>query len=376
MSRKISLIAFFISFSCYSLYSPVDLPLRQLPELAPYVFLTFAGDLMAHNVNYETPNYDEIYKDIKSIISSDDISFCNLETVLQKDKPNSTFPFFSVKPAYVEAAIKAGFDVFSIANNHSCDQGKTGVFSTIDNLMELAKTYKIAFNGAVEDKKDLFVPTEIRIKDISIGFLAVTAFLNAQDGAEYINRKYFYNSKLKKELLEQIKKNRSKYDLFILSVHAGTEYAQKPDKKKADFFKEAILAGVDIIWAHHPHVLQPYKIYIQDNRIKGIVMYSMGNLISGQTWFITPGDYKADRAPTGDSLLLGIKVRKNLQEVEILPARIYPISHYIKGRGVYIKTYRTLLDDNFKQDTKWKEYYKERYNVLLDFWNPEIEYLK
>ena len=39
------------------------------------LLLTFAGDLMAHTVNFNMKEYDLIYKDVEKILHDDDLSF-------------------------------------------------------------------------------------------------------------------------------------------------------------------------------------------------------------------------------------------------------------------------------------------------------------
>ena len=88
--------------------------------------LTFAGDLMAHLSNYSFGPFSELYSGVKSILQSDDLSFVNLETPVDNTNIYSTFPRFNVNSEYVWAAIVAGFDVFSLANNHAADRGPPG----------------------------------------------------------------------------------------------------------------------------------------------------------------------------------------------------------------------------------------------------------
>ncbi|HOF86307.1 MAG TPA: CapA family protein, partial [Treponemataceae bacterium] len=52
---------------------------EKVPTPEPLV-LTFAGDIMAHDVNYSMRDYDRIYHDLSPLLHSDDLSFVNLET--------------------------------------------------------------------------------------------------------------------------------------------------------------------------------------------------------------------------------------------------------------------------------------------------------
>ena len=81
----------------------------------PALRLTFAGDLMAHTVNFNMSTYDLIYTDVEKILHNDDLSFVNIETPICDALPLSTYPCFNVHTPYLRAAIGAGFDVLSLA---------------------------------------------------------------------------------------------------------------------------------------------------------------------------------------------------------------------------------------------------------------------
>ena len=89
--------------------------------------LTFAGDIMAHTENWSMSDYSRIYQDVSSLLRNDDLTFANFETPVSNSLPLSTYPRFNVHSSYLDAAVEAGFDVFSLANNHSNDQGLAGV---------------------------------------------------------------------------------------------------------------------------------------------------------------------------------------------------------------------------------------------------------
>jgi poly-gamma-glutamate synthesis protein (capsule biosynthesis protein) len=63
----------------------------------------------------------------------------------------------------------------------------------------------------------------------------------------------------------------------IVSMHAGTEYLQKPNAQQREFAHAAIDAGATVVVGHHPHVTQPVEDYG-----KGVVFYSLGNLAFDQ----------------------------------------------------------------------------------------------
>ena len=83
--------------------------------------LLFAGDIMAHSHNYHISSFDKIWRDVKHLIDGNDFAFANIESPVDTTKPVSNYPNFNMPQNYVQAAVDAGFNVFSLCNNHSND---------------------------------------------------------------------------------------------------------------------------------------------------------------------------------------------------------------------------------------------------------------
>ena len=84
-------------------------------------------------------DFSLIWKNVKPLFETEGLHFINLETPVHDKRPYENYPFFNVKKAYVEAALDAGFNVFSLANNHTNDQGKEGILETEKYFAELEK---------------------------------------------------------------------------------------------------------------------------------------------------------------------------------------------------------------------------------------------
>ena len=150
-------------------------------EKAYYIDITFAGDIMAHNVNFRMKDYNKIYKDILNITQNDDLTFCNLETPVDNTKDYETYPTFNVQSPYLEAAVNAGFEVFTLANNHTNDQNESGIKETYKNLDILRQNpeYTVYFSGIKETKDVKFSYELIEIKGWKVLYCGMTEFLNA-----------------------------------------------------------------------------------------------------------------------------------------------------------------------------------------------------
>ncbi len=328
---------------------------------------TFLGDIMAHDVNYRMKNYNLIYEDVKDLLLTDDLTFGNLEFPIAADLPYSTYPRFNAHPEYVEAAIRAGIDVFSLANNHSCDQDSEGVLKTLDAMTRLRTRYgrNIYFSG-IQEHPDLGIrPETIFHGGIKIGFLAVTQFLNVPQEKPYINLVDYNDEKQTADFLALVRRVSAEYNLFIISFHGGVEYATQPDPGKAAFFKALIDAGADIVYGHHPHVLQPFEI-INKNGMNKLIIYSMGNFISGQTWHVNPQKPHSVWANTGDSMLLRVSIQIINGRAHV--SRIDPvlISNYIKpNKDIVVRKLEPLAGQTLSG--AWTRYYRVRLEVMKEY---------
>src|SRR5262249_40605340 len=64
-------------------------------------------------------------------------------------------------------------------------------------------------------------------------------------------------SRMKTDLAALLKRA----DVAIVSMHAGIEYAPRPNQQQTAFARAAIEAGARVVVGHHPHVVQPWERY-------------------------------------------------------------------------------------------------------------------
>jgi poly-gamma-glutamate synthesis protein (capsule biosynthesis protein) len=85
----------------------------------------------------------------------------------------------------------------------------------------------------------------------------------------------------KKDMEQEIRALRDKgAEIVVASIHWGVEGSYRPQKGQNNYAYAAIDAGADIVYGHHPHVLQPIEEYND-----GIIYYSLGNFsFGGHHW--------------------------------------------------------------------------------------------
>ena len=367
----------------------------------PALQLTFAGDLMAHAVNFNMSAYDLIYTDVEKILHNDDLSFVNIETPICDALPLSTYPCFNVHTPYLRAAIGAGFDALSLANNHTNDHGKIGIDGTLAAVRTVQKERYaseisprlLIFSGLKDSDNDRIQVTPLVYKGWNILFCSVTEILNSYDSSK---DRLYYSAPTKQgrsALISLIKEARKRYpcDLFILGLHLNEpEYGRTVSEAKKAWFKQLGEAGVDIIWAHHPHVMQSWEIITVERPLllrkaastgytgisdlkeaavseqcKVFCMYSMGNFISGQRWHTRYDEPAFYREYTGDAVLLQLTCMRNKAgraDFSVLPLLI---TQYNEPEYPVVKRFTQDWIETLGE--KEKKYFKKRFELMNEY---------
>lgn len=243
-----------------------------------------AGDALIHKPvrnsgkqSDGTWDYTEQFDMIRDILSEYDIKFYNQESVISGDDdyyPTGGGLYFNTPKAYGDAAVDAGFNLVSLANNHSMDVGSSGALGSV----EYWKTKEeIIFDGMTdsEEMRNDYTRLIGEANGITYGFLAYTTSTNGNPVPK--NKPYLVNTYSEEKVKKDIATLRDKVDVLIVSMHWGIEYILEPnaeEKKIANFLAEQ---DVDIVIGNHAHCIQPIE-RIGDT----VVFYALGNLISNQ----------------------------------------------------------------------------------------------
>ena len=144
--------------------------------------LLAVGDVMFHTTQIQSAqigeneyDFNQAFKYVSSYIEEADISMANFETVTVPDREYTGFPNFNSPVETIEALSNAGFDILSTANNHSLDQGRDGIISTIDTIEENGMDY------VGTSKEADSPPLILDVEGMKIGFLSYTYGLNGMD---------------------------------------------------------------------------------------------------------------------------------------------------------------------------------------------------
>lgn len=251
--------------------------------------LLFAGDAMQHQSQINAArtnngyNYSSYFKHIKEYIDSADIAVVNLEVTLA-GKPYTGYPSFSAPEDFAEELKHVGFDVFLTANNHILDKGGKGLLRTLAQLDSM----RVKHLGSYADinQKNLRYPMMLIKNGIRIAMLNYTYDTNGRKAQAPNIVNYIEKDSISKDI--NLAK-RMHADVIIANMHWGIEYKLAPNKEQKELAEFLIENGVHIIVGSHPHVVQPVDIRRENDTIKNIIVYSLGNLVSGMKAINTDG---------------------------------------------------------------------------------------
>lgn len=230
---------------------------------APTVTLALLGDLMiGRGVDPKPDSLAYLTPDM----SAADLALANLESPLAPFLPasDSTYNMCALSRAgtgttpSVQATLLPawGFDMLSLANNHSFDCSPDGPAETCSALEAEGIT---SLGPGLE-------PVYREVNGLQLAFLAfedVTLPLDTPSAVQAIRLARLTGAEV------------------IVSIHWGAEYQSGASDRQKSLAQKFAQAGAALIWGHHPHVLQPTE-WIETAQGKTLVLYSLGNALFDQ----------------------------------------------------------------------------------------------
>ncbi|MDR2672894.1 MAG: CapA family protein [Coriobacteriales bacterium] len=277
-------------------FNPDDM---QLARPAPPVELRIVsvGDIMLHYPDqrqYDSdgqPVFADYFRFTAEVVQTADIALCNIEAPFGGGTP-AGYPIFNMADEMAPAVAAAGFDVVYTTNNHMLDQGSEGVLRTVSLLRESGL---LVAGSRLEENEPAFVLYNTKGLDIAVvaytyetTTLGSTRSINgipmAEDLDPLINSYTSGSAADKDELRRTFDAARAAgAELLVCYFHNGTEYAQAPNDDQREMAQYAADAGADVIFASHPHVLQPMEFLMPaEGEVPVPVFWAMGNYVSNQ----------------------------------------------------------------------------------------------
>lgn len=348
--------------------------------------LIAVGDNLIHSSLYKDANKHANYNGydfkpmltyIKEIVTNYDIGYFNQETILGGTEIGlSDYPTFNSPYEVGDGMIDAGFNLVSLATNHTVDRGKKAVENSCAYWKQQDNVLTAGSYCSDEERN------EIRIEEknnITYTMLNYTYGTNGMPVAnDYLVNVWPTNLDIndpgrdtkyqnyKEQVKEDVERVRDKVDVLIVAMHWGVEYTHNPTEYEKDMANYLASLGVDVIIGTHPHVIQPVT-WIDDT----LVIYSLGNFISAQyqnystctNYKCTVGlmtSFKIEKTIYGDEVTIKINNVENeliynyynqstWRGFKVIPFSNPDIANYLPNyKGVY-ETYKEVvqrLDSN------------------------------
>lgn len=194
-------------------------------------------------------------------------TFASLDTPPHKKVRKGYSYVFRSPRIYVKWLVKAGFNMASLANNHSYDYGWKGLYQTI----------KLLRRSGIVSSHNYGMVARRTIRGTKV---VMVGFHTSRYGKHNVN-----NIPQAQEVVRKLAK---KYDIVIVSFHGGSEGLRKLHvpkelerflgERRGDVYRFAhavIDAGADLVLGHGPHVPRAMEIYK-----KRLIAYSLGNFVT------------------------------------------------------------------------------------------------
>lgn len=256
--------------------------------------LVMVGDLLVHDRLYNAMKTSNGYDFkpaltyIKDIVKEYDIAYYNQETILGGEEIGlSSYPSFNSPYEVGDAMIDAGFNLVSLATNHTLDRGEKAITNSVNYWNEHPSVLAVGSYLSFEERDKVRIKEVNNITYTMLNYTYGTNGIKVPEGKEYLvnvwpctgnnlesDTKY---QEYKEKVQEDIKRVRDKVDVLIVAMHWGVEYTHIPTNYQLDMASFLEEEGVDIIIGTHPHVVMPVT-YINDT----LVVYSLGNFLSAQ----------------------------------------------------------------------------------------------
>lgn len=264
------------------------------------VTISFVGDILVHRAIYESvvnnsKRFASAWKRTIPYFKKADFSVGNLEGpaamgIDAKGKDHGDIGFvydgtvysgtnfvFNYHPQILAELSQSGFDLLTLANNHSLDRRSIGV----DRTLQAAEFYKMPTIGTRMSKDTNGAFHRIMdIQTIRVAFIGCTEATNGMpDPANQVLR--CYNDERLMDAIKELS-GRPDVDAVVVYPHWGDEYEPAPNKNQKFYARKYLDAGATAVIGSHPHVLEPWEVYRTKDGRETLIAYSLGNFLAAQ----------------------------------------------------------------------------------------------
>ena len=325
------------------------LPLRSaaLPPSPVPVRVTVAavGDVLLHSplqrqAAARPDGFQSLWKEVQPWLEGADIAYANLEGPTASGLTRSgrtqtdpgfvfdnqvytSYPLFNYHPRLVSDLKASGIDVVSTANNHALDRGAKGTDATIAALEQAG----LPFVGTRRSDGSGSWSVRTEVKGMTLGWVACSFSTNGVPDPKHQVLDCYRDKAVVLDEIRGLAQDPS-VAAVIVTPHWGVEYTAHPQPQEKRLAQELVDAGARVVLGAHPHVPQPWETLYGPDGKPALVVYSLGNFVSGQF----------HRLHTRASLLVNVEFEALPgQKASLVSAHYVPLEMRRTGQGLAVE---------------------------------------
>ena len=262
----------------------VPVPAGSPTRIGPVTTVAVVGDVMlgrrVGRALAATDDFAAALAPTRRRLAAADLTAGNLESTLSMaGAPRQGGDSFAADPRVLAGLRRAGFDVLSLANNHTGDFGQAALIDTVQRVTAT----RIAAVGAGRNLDRARRPAVVERNGVTFGFLAFNAIGETpaagrdRPGAAQIRmppRTGPLNGTDLRAMQAAVRRLDAAVDVVIVLPHWGDQYTNQPVPAQRRVARALIDAGADLIVGGHPHWVQGVELY-RDR----LIAHSLGNYV-------------------------------------------------------------------------------------------------
>lgn len=279
-------------------------PAGSTPSPTPGFSVTAGGDVIGGFAvgDVVASVGSRLFAHVAPVFARSDFGFVNLESPLTRGGDAQSWKDVVIKgdPDLAPAMAASGIDVVTMANNHAGDMGDSGL---LDSIRHCRKN-DIAVVGAGKDLDEAMSSTVLTTADgTKVAFLGFTDVLPAGYPATASSPGVAPGRADIGAVKRAVRRAARRADFVVVGWHWNFEYKRAPSSLELSEGHAVVDAGADIVFAHHPHLLNGVEKYGS-----GLIFYSLGNLV-----------FSGFDGETAETLLVRARVSKERIEAQLVP---------------------------------------------------------
>lgn len=270
----------------------------------PACVLAAAGDIVIRRRLFGGQDFDRGYEQTNAWLREGDLIWGSCEVQFSNRGYRSDAPIaYRVDAEVARDLGRAGFNLMTVATNHTCDFGEPAFLDTLDNLTKAG----ITAVGGGKDLSQAMAPVIREVHGLRVGVLAVSClvppdyaatsdrpgiapvrieqsvdfnplFMLIEPGAPLRVRSRA-NDQDQARLTDAVTALRKEVDFVMVSVHWGYGKGEVLAEYQQPLAHAIIDAGADLIMGNHTH--SPGALEVYEGKP---IIYSLGNHIAQQAW--------------------------------------------------------------------------------------------